>query len=84
MGAGRGIPVPSQLLGEGPRTSEAGPEGPAGLEWWVLGPGRPGEYQVFGGGDGYLDHPAGPVGAPLVPLPVQIPLECRLWAIWRD
>ena len=31
-----------QLLEEGPRTAERAPEGPGGLEWVVLGAGRPG------------------------------------------
>ena len=33
---------PPTLLEEGPYDSEAGPEGPQGLEWWSYGAGRPG------------------------------------------
>ena len=57
-GYGRGtIPGTTQLLGEGPTDSEAGPGGPAGAG--VGGQWEPGEP---GDGGGPRTHPAGPVG----------------------
>ena len=53
--------VPTQLLGEVPTDSEAGPEAPArGLEWWSVGTGR---------GTAPRYHPAGPVGSETLPVP---------------
>ena len=47
---------PATLLGEGPTPAKRAPEGPQGLEWVGVGPGRTWD----GGGDGPGPTPAGP------------------------
>ena len=73
-------PVPSQLLGEGPRTAKRAPEAPQVLEWVVLGAGRPGSNQCSAAGRAPGTTLRARSGTLQVPSLSQDPSECRLWA----
>ena len=67
--AGGGVyRVPTQLLGERPRTAKRAPEALQGLEWVVLGLGRTGRAGRA------MYHPSGPVGHLRCP-PCTLPLD---------